>query len=918
VVSADATYFAHYSKTEKKYTVNVSAGEHGSVSPASVSGIGCETASADITATPNVGYKFVNWTLPEGVTAADGYTVTSNPIRIHATAADKTITANFVARTDINYTVKHWQQNIENDNYTEVTADQETKQGTTATLTAATAKTYTGFTALSFEQGTIVGDGSTVVNIYYNRNTYTIKWVDGDGNTVETDEVVKYGAVPSYESETPTKTATAQYTYTFNNTWSPALASVTGDATYTAQFSSTVNKYHITWLVKLNGETLASKEEDVEYGQTPSYGSTPTKEQTESQVFTFSGWTPEVASVTGGQEYIGSFIVAPRPYTITFVNDNGSELQSSQVGWGSTPTYNGENNPVSSHTGDGYAYEFAGWKNSNGNKYAPDAILPAVEGAVTYTAIYNRSATAITVNTQETVTINTSAPSTTVENGGELTIGDENNQTTLHSDTTIVVNGGQLIVAAGSSISGDNSSAESIIIVESGGNLEVTTGATIEADVFIIQATTEEQGLNEALEEVQVSGELSETGSKNVSAIYYDLTRKHGAENFLARVWYAVAVPWAVETPNYSNGGVFIKRGEEFIPQRLGATFDLLSYDGACRATNGASANCWKYLEDEIVEEGERIMVPGKLYMIYLTEETSTIRFKKKAGEAIHTNSLTVSAYNETSNANDANWNGIANPATYNAYMNVSANGLVQKFVPGTQPRDGGSYLPLDLTDKQAVGQPFFVQVDPTADPSVVVTRNNTPTLAPRRAQAEGDKEVRYAIGIAANGKLADRLYIQTAEEKEDKYVIGQDMSKMGISNYVAQMWVARYDAKLCQNTVAMARDKAVYPLGIYAPQAGEYMIFAPTDMEPGDNIYLTKDGRVIWNLTMAPYYATLEQGTTTNYGLRLIRSNAPAVTTGVDEVQSENAQCTKVIMDDHVYILRGEELYTITGQKAK
>jgi hypothetical protein len=68
----------------------------------------------------------------------------------------------------------------------------------------------------------------------------------------------------------------------------------------------------------------------------------------------------------------------------------------------------------------------------------------------------------------------------------------------------------------------------------------------------------------------------------------------------------------------------------------------------------------------------------------------------------------------------------------------------------------------------------------------------------------------------------------------------------------------------------------------------------------------------------MAPYYATLEQGTTTNYGLRLIRSNAPAVTTGVDEVQSENAQCTKVIMDDHVYILRGEELYTITGQKAK
>ena len=123
-VSADATYFAHYSKTEEKYTVNVSAGEHGSVSPASVSNIGCETASGDITATPDAGYSFSGWTLPTGVTAATGYNASSNPIHIHATAADKTITANFVARNDISYTVKHWQQNLDNNEYTEYFDDQ--------------------------------------------------------------------------------------------------------------------------------------------------------------------------------------------------------------------------------------------------------------------------------------------------------------------------------------------------------------------------------------------------------------------------------------------------------------------------------------------------------------------------------------------------------------------------------------------------------------------------------------------------------------------------------------------------------------------------------------------------------------------------------------------------------------------------
>lgn len=824
-VTEDKVFYAHFLEGTY-YNITFNAKEHGTA-PAGYEVFGGSKLSAPETPT-ETGYTFGGWYKESACTNTWNFAT-------ETVTGDVTLYAKWTPNTNTAYTVEHYWQNINDDDYTK--HETVNLEGTTEAVTAAVAKNYTGFEAAQpFAQGTIAPDGSTVVKIYYNRKTYLIKWD-----------------------------------------------------------------------VKLNGEQEAYKEETLRYGAMPSYGSTPTKEQSESEVYAFSGWNPTPYAVDKAQTYSGSFNVSPRPYKITFVNDNGEELWYSDFGWGSNPEYSGST-PVSSHTGDGYAYEHTGWKPA----------VAAVTGTATYTAVYSRSADVIVVNTPETVVNNTIAPTTTVENHGTLTIGDTENDVTLRTNVTVVENGGELVVTNGSSIGEEDPSEESIIIVESGGQLNVEVGGSVEADVFIIEATTEDQEVSPgAHEEVQVSGELSETGSKNVHSIYYDLTRKGGTEPFLARVWYAVAVPWAVEVPNYANGGVFIKRGEEFIPQRLGATFDLISYDGNCRAQNGAGANCWVYLEDE----PEDVMVPGKLYMIYLTEETYTIRFKKKDGVGIHTNTLTVSPYVETTSngGKDANWNGIANPATYKAYMNVSVGGLVQKFVPGTQPRDGGRYLTTTLDDKQAVGQPFFVQVNPDASTSVTVTRNiPSPTLAPRRAQAEADQEVRYAIGIAANGKLADRLYIQTAEEKEDKYVIGQDMAKMGISNYVAQIWVARYDAKLCQNTVAMARDKAVYPLGIYAPQAGEYMIFAPTDMEPGDNIYLTKDGRVIWNLTMAPYYATLEQGTTNSYGLRLIRSNAPAVTTGVDEVQSENAQCTKVIMDDHVYILRGEELYTITGQKAK
>ncbi|MBQ4395551.1 MAG: InlB B-repeat-containing protein [Paludibacteraceae bacterium] len=142
-VSADATYFAHYSKTEKKYTVNVSAGEHGSVSPASVSDIGCVTASGDITATPNTGYRFANWTLPTSVTAADGYTSESNPIHIHATASGKTITANFAAKT---YTVTLDNQSATTPGAASVTATyNEAMPSIAANLPAKTGYAFGGY-----------------------------------------------------------------------------------------------------------------------------------------------------------------------------------------------------------------------------------------------------------------------------------------------------------------------------------------------------------------------------------------------------------------------------------------------------------------------------------------------------------------------------------------------------------------------------------------------------------------------------------------------------------------------------------------------------------------------------------------------------------------------------------------------------
>ena len=85
----------------------------------------------------------------------------------------------------------------------------------------------------------VTGDVTYKAQFSRSVREYTITWKDGDGNTLMTDEVA-YGSTPAYTGATPTKTAAGQYTYTFNNAWSPAITSVRGDKTYTAQFTADV------------------------------------------------------------------------------------------------------------------------------------------------------------------------------------------------------------------------------------------------------------------------------------------------------------------------------------------------------------------------------------------------------------------------------------------------------------------------------------------------------------------------------------------------------------------------------------------------------------------------------------------------------------------------------------------------------
>ncbi len=127
-------------------------------------------------------------------------TSTEIELNISKIQVDMTYTVTYKP-TLVNYTVIHYQQNLDNDKYTEY--ERETLQGLTGSYVSTTvdgkysnpevANTYEGFYALLYEKPEIAADGSTVVEVYYDRNYYLMLF-DLDGGYGVEPIYARYGA----------------------------------------------------------------------------------------------------------------------------------------------------------------------------------------------------------------------------------------------------------------------------------------------------------------------------------------------------------------------------------------------------------------------------------------------------------------------------------------------------------------------------------------------------------------------------------------------------------------------------------------------------------------------------------------------------------------------------------------------------
>ena len=485
-----------------------------------------------------------------------------------------------------------------------------------------------------------------------------------------------------------------------------------------------------------------------------------------------------------------------------------------------------------------------------------------------------------------------------------------------------------------------------------GATLNVSTGTLTATTLRLRNGWTRAGSTQYNTARVYIADDAALT--KTTASMDYDIYESSEGKHY-----YPLAVPFITAVSGIDYADSYLAG---FSTYGASGQYLIKEYDGERRAQYGPDqANNWKavsssanlspgkgYIITAIPVKGEAII---RVPLVFDNGWTSD--GEKATYNEVTKNVVAVSAYDGTAaSAHDRHkgWNMLGVPfmSCYGAGTDMYSGGdaslingeLVvntdadqnMEYQSTTIPyvsvpsHDFAEYVQTDITETKLLpGWSFFVQVDENGDLTFAVSNqrpnNDNPIYAPKRTME--DAVIRTGI-ILSDGATSDKTTILISDQYSGaEYEIGADLEKMFGSGYTLTTYSLSGETRLAFNAMSKTDAQQVIPIGYRAPADGEYTFslnptYADAPFERVDLIdYLTGS---LTNLKTASYTFTTER--TQNDGRFAINVvMATDVTTDIENgANGENGanSVQKVIINDHMYIIRGGQIYDATGKRVK
>ena len=233
----------------------------------------------------------------------------------------------------------------------------------------------------------------------------------------------------------------------------------------------------------------------------------------------------------------------------------------------------------------------------------------------------------------------------------------------------------------------------------------------------------------------------------------------------------------------------------------------------------------------------------------------------------------------------------------------------------------------------------YFVQIGGTdpAEPQVVgfhasqVGASPSPIVRRQRSEYEDVEDthpVWCAIDLTNPQGETDKTTVLVSNDFTDDYDMMNDMVKMRgsyYSYYTRPVLASRNnEGEMAFNALPDASALAGIPLSFFAAGSGSYT-FSFNERYGREEVkevkLLDKNNGQWHDLLTEPYSFTTNRVDDKNRFVLSVRveRKKPQTPTGVEQIGNEQGDvegCRKILMDGHIYILRGSQLYDVTGKQ--